>query len=137
MTGLPGHDIGVKRAVDKDVWAEQQEQDSWGDKAAGMGQLGKDNGDKTAGIEQLGQYSQEKTARAGQPEQESRDRRSGTEKSQKTDQTGSQYRKQRQNSKNMTAKQDGLRQDNQDGTSVAVEEGHLGQGPLRQDRMDR
>ncbi len=40
-TGLPGHEYGIKRAVDKGVWAEQMEQDSW-DRAAGTGKLGRD-----------------------------------------------------------------------------------------------
>jgi hypothetical protein len=64
--GLPGHDRGIKRAADKDVWAEQLEQDSWGqssrdrkagDRAAGTGQLGQDGREempgRTAGIGQL------------------------------------------------------------------------------------
>jgi hypothetical protein len=36
-TGLPGHDNRIKRALDKDVWAEQLEQDSR-DWTAGTGQ---------------------------------------------------------------------------------------------------
>jgi hypothetical protein len=62
-TGLPGHDSGIKRTVDKGVWAEQLEQDSWDkaahswDRTAGIGQLGQDRRDKTAGTEQPGQES--------------------------------------------------------------------------------
>jgi hypothetical protein len=45
-TGLPGHDSGVKRAVDMGVWAEELEQDSW-DRIAGTGQQGQDSRDRT------------------------------------------------------------------------------------------
>ncbi len=59
--GLPGHKCGIKRAVDKGVWAEQLEQDSW-DKAAGTGKLGQDGpGQDGPGQDGLGQDS-----RAGQ-----------------------------------------------------------------------
>jgi hypothetical protein len=37
MTGLPGHDSGVRSAVNKVAWAGQLEQDSW-DRTAGTGQ---------------------------------------------------------------------------------------------------
>ncbi len=55
--------------MDKDVWAEKLEQDSW-DRTAGTGQPGWDGKDRTAGIEQLGRDSQDKMAGTGQPGQE-------------------------------------------------------------------
>ncbi len=60
-TGLPGHDSGIKRAVDKGVWAEQLEKDSW-DRTAGRGWL-----DRTAG-----RRWPDRTAGRGWPGQDSR-----------------------------------------------------------------
>jgi hypothetical protein len=47
-TELPGHDSGIMRAMDKCVWEEQLEEDSW-DKTAGKGKQGQDSRDRTAG----------------------------------------------------------------------------------------
>jgi hypothetical protein len=41
---LPVHDCGVKRTVDKGVWAEELEQNRW-NKTAGTGQLGQHSRD--------------------------------------------------------------------------------------------
>ncbi len=75
-TGLPEHGNDIKRAVDKGVWAEP-EQDSW-DRAAGTGEPGQKAGTqepgRTAGIGQLGEDSRDKTARTGKPGQEYWDR---------------------------------------------------------------
>jgi hypothetical protein len=46
-TGLPGKDSGIKRLVDKGIWAAQLEQDSRG-RATGTGQLVQDGRDRTA-----------------------------------------------------------------------------------------
>jgi hypothetical protein len=60
VTGLPGHDSGVRRAADKVVWAGQLEQDRWV---------------RTGGSGQSGQYdSQDRTSESGQLRQDSRDR---------------------------------------------------------------
>jgi hypothetical protein len=62
MTGLPGHDKGVTRAVANAAWAGQLEQDSY-DRTAGTGQmvrtghLGLDNWSWTAETGRTGQVS--------------------------------------------------------------------------------
>ncbi len=79
---LPGHDSGIKRAVNKRVWAEQLGQDSW-DRAAGTGQPGRaartgsqdrtarqNSWYRTAWTGQPGQGSQDRTARPEKPGQE-------------------------------------------------------------------
>jgi hypothetical protein len=81
--------------VDKFVWAEQLEQDSW-DRAEGTGQPGRDGLDRTAG-----QNSWDRTAWTGQPRKDSRDRTARTGKPEqenwdrKVRKTDSQDRKQR------------------------------------------
>jgi hypothetical protein len=89
-TGLPGHDSNIKRAVDKGVWAEQLDQDSW-DRAAGTGQLGQngremtarqdswcgDSLDRTTGTRQQGQNSRDRTNKTGKLGQENWDRKVG------------------------------------------------------------
>jgi hypothetical protein len=69
-TRLSGYGSGIKRAVDKCLWAEQLVQDSL---------------DRTVGTGLPGQDSQDRTARTGQPEMESRDNVAGTGKPEKTD----------------------------------------------------
>ncbi len=66
--------------MDKAVWDEQLEQDSWaGQHTVGTGQLGQDSFDRTAGTRQLGQDSQDRKAGTGELGQESqKDRRDST-----------------------------------------------------------
>jgi hypothetical protein len=67
-TGLPGHDSHIKRAVDKGVWAEKLEKDSWY-MTAWTGKPGQDSRDRTARTGKSGQASQkdrwDSTARKG------------------------------------------------------------------------
>ncbi len=105
-TGLPRHDSGINRAVDKGVWAEQLEQDSR-DRAA-------HSRERTAGTGQLGQNSWDKTARTGKPGQENREGKSERQMGKY-----SQDRKQMRNSQTLTARR---------GTTVVVERGYLGKG---------
>jgi hypothetical protein len=139
-TGLPGHDSGIKRAVDKGFWAEQLEQDSW-DRAAGTEQPGRNGRDRTSR-----QDSWYKTAWTGHPGQDSRDRKVGT------GELGQASQKDRQivatGNGTTTAAERGylgqdiqLRQGNRDGTTVPVERGNWDMtsemGPLEQDTWDR
>jgi hypothetical protein len=77
---------------------------------------------RTARTGQPGQDSPDRTARTGKREQENWDR-----KFRKTEGIVHQDRKQRQNGQNMAARTGQLRQDNQDGTTTAVERRYLGQ----------
>jgi hypothetical protein len=78
-TGLPGHDTGIKRAVDKSVWAEQLGEDSW-NRAQGQdiqdgtaGTARQDSWYRTAWTGQPGQNSWDRTARTGKQGQENWD----------------------------------------------------------------
>ncbi len=68
-TGLPGHDSVIKSAVDKGVWAEQLEQDSWeGQHTARTGQLGLDSQDRKESQEWkagTGKSGKDSTSRIG------------------------------------------------------------------------
>ncbi len=69
MTGLPGHDSGIRRALDKVAWGRAVVTGQLGQDSLDMtDRSGEDISDRISGTRQLGQDSQDRSDWTSQPD---------------------------------------------------------------------